>query len=154
MVKIIESDIFDAPIDVVIHQTNCFTTMGSGIALALKNKFPEIYEADQATKRGDINKLGTYTTIGVKHERIKYVVNLYSQYRYGLGSRHTNYEAMSRGLEDIRDSLVKNKAEHFVLGFPYMIGCALGGGNIRIVQTIIEETFKDYKGDVLICKKP
>ena len=45
--------------DVIVHGCNCFNTMGAGIALAVKRKYPEAYEVDKRTKYGDINKLGT-----------------------------------------------------------------------------------------------
>jgi O-acetyl-ADP-ribose deacetylase (regulator of RNase III) len=158
MVKVIEQDIFEAPIDVLVHQANCFHTMGSGIAKEIRERFPEAYEADLKTVEGSKDKLGTYSHTRVfKHPQIKYIVNMYSQFTYGTQKRQTNYEAMYMCLEDIRLKMTihgRTKGKFLTLGFPYKIGCNLGGGNWRIVQTMIEEVFADYKGEVLICKKP
>ena len=45
--------------DLIIHGCNCFCTMGAGIAKTIKQKFPEAYEADLKTEKGDKAKLGT-----------------------------------------------------------------------------------------------
>ena len=47
--------------DVIVHGCNCQCAMGKGIALAIKQQFPEAYDADQRTVRGDPDKLGTIT---------------------------------------------------------------------------------------------
>ena len=39
--------------DVIIHGCNCFCTMGAGIAKAIKARFPEAYQADCQTPKGD-----------------------------------------------------------------------------------------------------
>jgi O-acetyl-ADP-ribose deacetylase (regulator of RNase III) len=35
--------------DVIVHGCNCQCAMGAGIALSIKNQFPEAYEADLRT---------------------------------------------------------------------------------------------------------
>lgn len=37
--------------DVIVHGCNCFGDMGKGIALAVKQQFPEAYQADLATAK-------------------------------------------------------------------------------------------------------
>jgi len=39
--------------DVIVHGSNCFCTMGAGIAKTIKETFPAAYRADLATKKGD-----------------------------------------------------------------------------------------------------
>jgi O-acetyl-ADP-ribose deacetylase (regulator of RNase III) len=51
----------DGNFDVIIHGCNCFCQMGKGIALTIKNKFPDAYKADLETAKGEKNKLGTYS---------------------------------------------------------------------------------------------
>ena len=45
--------------DVIIHGCNCQCRMGRGIALTIKQQFPEAYTADCQTEIGDSAKLGT-----------------------------------------------------------------------------------------------
>jgi len=68
-------------IEVIIHQCNCFNCMGAGIAKSITKKWPEVQDADDRTKRGDVDKLGTYTAAVVNEQTDsqKTVINLYSQ---------------------------------------------------------------------------
>src|SRR4051812_24203036 len=102
MVKEIQTDIFLADADIIVHQANCFHTMGSGIARHIRENFPEAYEADcNTTKKGDPKKLGKYSTAKIvtpnANPRLKYIVNLYSQFEFGRAAKHTSYDAMYDG---------------------------------------------------------
>jgi O-acetyl-ADP-ribose deacetylase (regulator of RNase III) len=156
MVKQLNSDIFKAPINILVHQCNCFHTMGGGIAAKIKEKFPEAYTADQKTLQGDKLKMGTYSVASVKKPQpyIKYIVNLYGQYFIGNDVRQTDYEAVYRGLDLLKYNLTKNKMNSLIIGFPHGFGCGLGGGNWNIIEVMIQEIFDNYKTDVLICKLP
>lgn len=120
--------------------------MGAGVALALVRKWPTIIKADKSTKRGDPNKLGTYSQACVTYHkdwsRRKYVLNMYTQYDTGTDYRRVDYEAIARGFEKLNEQHLKAKNK---LGFPFtyaipMIGAGLAGGNWSIIKTIIEET--------------
>lgn len=150
MVEIVDMDIFEAPIDILLHACNCFHTFG-GLAGAVGKRFPEAYQADENTNYGDKKKLGTYSTALVVTEGI-YVVNLYSQFEFGRNTRHTNYEAVARGLEALRDELIGENRQDYVLGIPYKMGCSLGGGDWRVVEAIIRSVFEDSSIKVLICR--
>lgn len=156
MVKILYCDIFEAQIDMLVHGCNCFNKFGAGLALSIKKQFLEAYEADCNTTLGGADKLGKFSLTEIKRgQRIKWVVNLYSQYRYGTDRRYTSYDAMSDGLTLLCNTVNKwDIGYHPTIGLPYGIGCGLGGGNFNIVREIIEDSFKNYKGDVYICKKP
>ena len=39
--------------EVIAHGCNCMCTMGAGIAKTIKSEFPEAYQADCATEKGD-----------------------------------------------------------------------------------------------------
>lgn len=51
--------------DVIIHGCNCFNTMGAGIANSIRHKFPAAYHADCQTRKGNPDKMGTYTSADV-----------------------------------------------------------------------------------------
>ena len=48
----------DGRFDVIVHGCNCQCAMGKGIALSIKQQFPEAYDADLHTQKGDRAKLG------------------------------------------------------------------------------------------------
>ena len=149
MIKLNDINIFDCPAQGIIHQANCQNTMGSGIAKQIREKYPEAYEADCRTVRGDITKLGSFSW--VKARDGKYIYNCYSQFRYGRDQRHTDYEAVYTGLSRIVDHAKSMNLTSLAL--PYKMGCALGGGDWRIVNTIVEVISESNPTvDLYICR--
>lgn len=132
------------------HQANCFNTMNSGVAKAIRLAFPQAYEADCLTEKGDKGKLGDLTA--VEHERadgsVGIIYNLYGQYNYGYDAKgYTNYEALRGALLNMRidlDGAVGINGEDWKkVGFP-KIGAGLGGGDWDTIARIIEDTFEGY----------
>ena len=143
-----------------MHQCNCFHTMGNGLALALKTKWPAVTIADKKYgERGDHKKMGTVLPVYVAGKSaVKVIFNCYSQFYFGAG-RNTDYEAFYLCCESIKDKIKEfnyNKIEGHkirVLGVPYNIGCGLGGGNWNIIYSILENVLginDEFK--VLVCK--
>ena len=114
--------------DVIVHGCNCFNTMGAGVAKQIKNNFKEAYLTDKTTKKGDRNKLGTFTC--VKIENI-YIINAYTQYFYGKNS-NLDYNALRDAFRKI-----KKKFSGMRIAFP-KIGSGLGGGDWYRISKIIE----------------
>lgn len=127
--------------DIIIHQCNCFNTMGAGIAAVIAQEYPEVEAADQATKVGDINKLGSSISVETKDGII---VNLYTQYstgmRFGLP---TSYLALREGLRSLAKQY-KGKR----IG-TYQLGCNLGGADWATVRNILVNTLC-HENDVTI----
>jgi len=126
--------------DVIVHGCNCLNTMGSGIALEIRTRYPKAYDADTlATEqwKQPIAKLGnfsTYATIGKGNPFI--IVNAYTQVNFApRGVDHFEYESFYLILRKLR-ALGPIK-----FGFPY-IGMGLAGGDeIRIIKML--EDFAD-----------
>jgi len=131
-------------ISVILHQANLFCTFGSGIARAIKDKYPEAYEADCKTVKGDSDKLGGYSSARTKDG--KTIVNCYSQTGMGASDRNTSYNdifVIFKKIEElVRDTNNKGGKQH-VVGIPYKYGSGLAGGSFRIVNSIIKEVFKN-----------
>lgn len=150
MIELYHGNIFEAPVDIIIHQANCFNTMSAGIAKRIKQIFPEAYKVDLATKRGDKNKLGTFSIAASKS---KIIINLYGQYMYGRDKCYTDYRAVKKGLIAIKE-FVKgvSDSQGEVIGIPYGMGCVNAGGDWQIVERLIREVFEKSKFKVLICR--
>lgn len=144
-----DCNIFDGGAQGIIHQANCFNTMGSGIARQIREKYPEAYDADCATVSGDYKKLGTFSWIKTNDGKF-HIYNCYSQYRYGRDTRHTNYEAIYTGLCSIEQHAKANGLTS--LSLPHNMGCMLGGGSWHIVNAIIEDIFDGNSIDLYICR--
>ena len=126
LIKLGKSGIFD----VIVHGCNCFNTMGAGIALQIKRNFPEAYQADCRTERGDKKKLGLFSAAKTKTGLI--VVNAYTQYNYGRNRRFTDYDAIKK----IFRAVAKKWPEKHI-GYPY-IGAGLAGGDWAVIKPIID----------------
>ncbi len=141
--KIIKGDLLklakQGEFNVIVHGCNCFTTMGAGIALQIKNQFPEAYAIDRTTLYGDYNKMGNYTYVTTEDKFD--LVNLYTQYNYGQSSPGCkiplDYNALVIGLRKIN---IRWKG--LKVGLPW-IGCGLAGGDKEMVQKIIERELYD-----------
>jgi O-acetyl-ADP-ribose deacetylase (regulator of RNase III) len=119
--------------DVIVHQCNCFHKFGAGIALQILKKFPLAFEADKRTEYGTRAKLGTISYCTIPLGRGFIIVNGYSQYGCGVGTIRTEYDAVRKVFQKVRQEFTGMK-----IGIP-RYGCGLAGGNLDIVTKIIEE---------------
>lgn len=159
MVQVVNTDIWipfvfgatkpDALRIALIHQANCFHTMGTGIARDVRSRYPEAFEADKKTPYGLLTKLGTFSDAEVLPNR--FICNMYGQYCYGRDKRYTDYEAVYSGLFSIKYWAQDNNINCLLI--PHLMGCRNAGGDWQIVRAIIDSHFKDNP-TVLICKKP
>lgn len=140
MIKYVDGDLLkmfeNGDFDVIAHCANCFCTMGAGIALQIKNKYPEAYSADCATTKGDLNKLGTISHTSLSKPVI---VNLYGQFDFRgrrVGKMDLDYNALRLALR-----AMKEKFSGKIFGLP-KIGSDLAGGDWTIIEKIIEEEMR------------
>lgn len=142
----IKGNLLDSGCEILAHGCNCFNTMGSGVAAALRRAFPEVYEVDCLTKRGDRTKLGKYSYAvidrGIPTDETKpvFVLNLYTQYNFGNEVRQLDYEALANCLEALKT--FSDRYPTYKIALPF-IGCGLAGGEWSIVKAFIEATFPD-----------
>lgn len=135
----INGDIFNCSEDIIVHQTNCQGVMGRGIALQVKQKFPEVYEEyHNYCKNNDGNEI-LGTSLICKATSGKYIANLFGQLYFGEGLQ-TDYNKFQTALTEVRDFAKKNKLS---VALPYKIGCGLAHGSWDIVYTIIVEVLQD-----------
>lgn len=154
-IKTIYGDLLtERPNSVIIHGCNCQGVMGSGVALAVKNKYPDAFDKylDLCNNTKPEELLGTMQTFIIQ-EGIT-LVNGFTQLDFGSG-RQINYEAIYKVFEDV-NFFMKLLAEigmQRTLYFP-KIGACRGGGNWRIISTIIEETVDQQFNPTLVEYKP
>lgn len=154
MVRVIESDLVnDKQFDVFCHQVNCRGVMGSGIANQIKQKYPEVYDAYRENYISNTEnpkwQLGTNLLVNTTDGRI--CVNMYGQDGYGRDSQYTDYPSLAKCMIDLIERLGKMD-KHLKVGFPYHIGCGLGGGNWVTVEGMIEVLAGRVAQDVYIVK--
>jgi len=141
-----DQDILHTHDTLVAHCCNTRNTMGSGVAKALRTRFPEIYAEDTAAyiKLGK-SLLGKCIIAEVKTDvadtSIKYVANLYGQPNYGYnGHRHLDYEAMYQSLEALRN--YTRPMGITSISMPFKLGSDRAGGAWPVVLEMIKHNFK------------
>ena len=136
--KIIQGDLVamaqQGQFDVIVHGCNCFCAMGAGIAKSIRRAFPQAYEADLKTRKGDKSKLGSISWAKIPLDaKNLFVVNAYTQYRFSWKGKDVDYEAIRNAFREI-----KKQFSGLKIAYP-AIGAGLAGGDWEIIAEIIEE---------------
>lgn len=119
--------------DIIVHGCNCFNTMGGGIARQIRERYPEVAAADAKTKRGDYNKLGTWTCDTAGKDNYEFlIINAYTQYNMSQGTDVFEYTAFQLILEKLTFVYPDKR-----FGLPY-IGMGLAGGSKDTIIPMIE----------------
>ena len=95
-----KSDLTNSTAQIICHQVNCQGKMGSGVALAIRNKFPNVYNEyifkhnNEGTKLGDLQIVEINSNCRNTKEHSQFVANIAGQFNYGYdGKRYTSYDA-------------------------------------------------------------
>jgi len=143
MIEIVNGDLLNAKADYICHQVNCQGVMGSGVARAIRGRWPLVYEKYKAVCRdyGDRRADLLGQVLGVRVDDDTAVINIFGQYGYGKdGACYTNLNALRRGCEEI----AANARPGSSIAMPYRIGCGLGGGDWEKVMDMLAEVFRKH----------
>ena len=143
---LIEGNLLDANVDFICHQVNCQGKMGSGVAKAIRERYPQVYE--QYKQFYDMNTteqllgFSQYVKVSdVVEQKPYYVVNMFAQANYGYdGKQYTSLEAFKNCLESIDSHCIG-----YTVAFPWLIGCVRGGADWNVVLPMILETLTHVK---------
>ncbi len=120
--------------DVIIHGCNCQCAMGAGIAKAIKAIFPEAYEADCKTSKGDKNKMGTISFVTVERDGDEItIVNAYTQFHWRGSGVLVDYKAIRSVMVTVKSQFTGKR-----IGYP-KIGAGLAKGDWNVISQIINE---------------
>lgn len=142
---------FNGEFSVIAHGCNCFNTMGSGIAKEIKDRIPEAYVVDQATIKGDEDKLGDYTLAETKHGL---VANLYTQYTYWLEGELVIWDKVEEALTKLINGRGGVVEKPLCIGIPY-IGCGLAQGkeeDLLITLQKVVDKFPTVEGCIELVR--
>lgn len=104
----------DGQFDVIAHGCNCFKNFGAGIALEIKNRIPQAYNADirhSNPSLGNYSQVVVQTPIKRNDEFIPHdlvVVNCYSQHFYGKPYSETNKTKYSFDTAEARYDAIRS----------------------------------------------
>jgi O-acetyl-ADP-ribose deacetylase (regulator of RNase III) len=138
--KYIQGDITETELKYIAHGVNCQNKMGSGVAKALYEKFPEV-KREYHTFNEDLapeELLGLTDYIHSDNADLdKIFINCYTQLNYGYDAeRYVNYAAVANCFRLMACDGVDKVA------IP-KIGCGLAGGNWTFMEQLINDTVGD-----------
>lgn len=138
-------DLLEAEEPIILHGCNARGVMGSGVAKAVRAKYPEAYDDYMAMHDGRGLKLGNvYWTWLDYPTGLRIVGNAITQANYGRGgNQYVDYDAIKTVFLWTKDFITHNDAlPERPIAIP-RIGAGLGGGDWDTIAEIIETTMDD-----------
>lgn len=135
MLNYVKGDLLTASEDAIGHGCNCRKTMGSGVAKAIRDKWPEAYAADyDYNDLSGRDKIGSFSTVRIEGKQI---YNIYTQVDYlPRNVDHFQYEGFRIGLAKVMVDMKNHGLK--TLALP-KIGAGLAGGDWTKIEAIIKE---------------
>lgn len=141
--KYIKDNILNTELKIIAHGCNCKNAMGSGVAKAIYEKYPEVKSRYHRYCEGVLIQRGGKSEqllgdIQVIESKGKTIVNCFTQLNYGYdGKRYLNYAALVECFK------------HLTVTFPNAriaipkIGAGLAGGNWEFIEELINDATGD-----------
>lgn len=129
MITYKKGNLLDATEPYIAHGCNSYGVMGSGVALAIKTKWPKAYEEYHDVSEEEGLELGEIVAVSVDGE--KTILNCITQKHYGRsGEKFVSYDAVDECMQKIARLGIDN------IAMP-KIGAGLGGGDWKVIEAII-----------------
>lgn len=141
MIKYLKGDVVKAlqngEVNCLMHCCNAQGVMGSGIALQIKQTFPDAYAsyADHCNNTDPTKLLGS-----VDYNNNSDVINIIGQKFYNYAGRQVHYGAVAKAFNEIQKVLKLHplfKEEKLVIGIPYLMCCDRAGGNWIVIEELL-----------------
>lgn len=144
MIKHVKGNLLDSKCDVIAHCVNCQGVMGAGIALQIKNKWPNVFKGYKRFIDKNTTPLGKCVIVADKNIA---VANLFGQDTYGKEKRQVNYEAIYTAMDSCKKLMEQENWAS--IGFPKNMASDLAGGDWRIIEKMIECIFEDFEVEIV-----
>ena len=140
--KVINGNILNIREGIICHQVNCKGVMGAGLAIQIRNKWPEAYTSYMTAYRGGRLRLGEIITVIVSEDPDICIAHMCGQKEYGRkpGKVYTNYMALATCMTKVNDFA---KAVDKPVYIPYSMSCGFAGGDWKIVSEMIDRLMSD-----------
>ncbi len=145
MIKFTSGDMFETNADIRINTVNCVGVMGAGVALAFKNKYPEMFKDYQKDCKKDKVQPGKMHIW--KNLTGDWIINFPTKTHWRKSSR---YEDIETGLVALRKYLIDKGPVSVTLP---ALGCGHGGLDWNRVKGMIEEYLGDLDAKMQIIRK-
>jgi len=146
MIKFVQGDFFDYDADIRVNTVNCVGVMGAGVALAFKEKYPDMFREYVSLCKKEAVQPGKphVWESGDLFSKSLTIINLPTKKHW---RNKSEYEYIDKGLEWLREFL-KNK-EGKTLTLP-ALGCGHGGLDWNIVKNKIMGYLGNSPAEILV----
>lgn len=135
IVEYVKGDLLDAPYTIG-HGCNCQGVMGSGVAKAIREKFPKAYSRYRSSYENANYKLHL-GDIHFVNCNGKIIINMMTQDNYGRdGHKYVSYDAIHECFSFLDRMSKDRRMSHEDIAIP-KIGAGLGGGDWNVIAAII-----------------
>jgi O-acetyl-ADP-ribose deacetylase (regulator of RNase III) len=142
MLEFTQGDMFEAKADIRVNTVNCVGVMGAGVALAFKQRYPEMFkEYQHACKSGQVRPGHMHVWKSLSGD---WIVNFPTKRDWREPSR---YEDIDAGLDDLRRYL--STVGGVTVALP-ALGCGHGGLDWARVSGMIRDKLDGVDAHVLI----
>jgi len=138
--KLVEGkSVTDVKHGIILQQVNCQGVMGSGVAAAIRGKWPSVFHDYRVHCHAGMTPEDVLGTMNVTEvEPQLFVINLFGQLNYGReNKRYTSYDALDSALVKTQDWMKKHGWFSFDVHHP-LVGSGLGGGHWPVVAAMID----------------
>lgn len=141
-------NILDAESGIIMHGCNDLGVMGSGIALAVKEKYPACFQEYSnwciEERKAGKELLGNICPFSVPYKDLV-IANCITQSGFGKDSkRYVSYKAIQSVFQTIAViGAGRVGVDTLTIHYP-LIGAGLGGGDWAIISEIIETVFAPF----------
>ena len=154
MIETKYGNVLDIQTGVIVHGCNCQGVMGAGIALEIKNRFPEAYHEYKRIEQSRGLILGEIC--GVEVSPNKFIINANTQDGYSRDKRAVSYDAIAECFKEVVsfvEAINTHRKINLGVFFP-QIGAGLGGGDWKIISAIIDAVVPDTISKTLYLLEP
>ena len=155
MLKFVKGNFFDFDADIRVNTVNCVGVMGAGVALAFKNKYPEMFK--EYVRQCKANEISPgKPSVWKKEDMFSKGIEIINFPTKAHWRNPSEYEYIESGLIWLSDYL-KNK-EGLTITLP-ALGCGHGGLDWVNVKKLILNYLSETKNNILVfepesSKKP
>lgn len=150
-IKEIEGNLLDSKAELLLQQVNCQGAMNSGVAKAIREKWPIVYFKYKKCVQNNTIGQNLGKVLPVMVTETQRVMNLFAQENFGYdGRRYTSYDAIDTCLHKVAQFCEKKGIKSIAL--PWHMSCDRGGANWNIIMEMINQHFQDLDIEIEIWK--
>ena len=148
-IKNIDGNLLDTDAELILHQVNCQGKMNSGVAKAIREKWPVVFDEYCKLCSSPFLKLGMCQPVSISDTQK--VINMFSQDKYGYdGEMYTSYDAVNKCFKYTKGYMQSNGFKRIAI--PYKMCSCRGGANWDVIMALLKANFEDSDITIEIWK--